>query len=104
MDRRRQNRFAAQLSVRVWGVDSSHLPFAEAARVKNISDNGMVIKGLTHPLRVGAVVEVQLEKEKSQFKVAWTSQSGAVGLVKLASECGVWKSHSACFAQAAGTS
>jgi hypothetical protein len=91
MDRRRHTRVAAELPVRVWGVNSFSQPFAQPARTKNISTSGMVIVGLTSSVRLGSVLEVQLDQEKAQYCVIWigkpgTRKHGEVGLAKLASE------------------
>src|SRR5262249_26148457 len=91
MDRRRHPRVTAELSVRIWGVDARSQPFAQPARIKNISSSGIVIQGVTHPLRSGMVVQVQLEKETAHFRVAWVGKAGgrreaAVGLSKLATD------------------
>ncbi len=82
--------------MRVWGIDAFFQPFAEPARVKNISSSGVVIKGITHSLRIGAVLEVQLEHEQSQFRVVWigaagTRVDGEIGLARLASQPSIWE-------------
>ena len=96
MDRRRHPRVAAEISVRIWGVDSFSQPFAQPARIKNISTNGVVVQGVTHLLRSGTVVQVQLEKETAQFRVAWVGKTGGkregeVGLSKLETETSLWE-------------
>jgi hypothetical protein len=108
MDRRRHPRVAAELSVRVWGVDSFSQPFAQPARVKNISKSGMVVSGMTCTLCIGSVLEIKHEQEKAQFRVVWVGQTGTrrqgeVGLVKLASEPQLLEFHSSMLHACAGT-
>ncbi len=95
MDRRRSPRVSTQLPVRVWGVDAHDLPFMQLARAKNISSSGAVIQGMRRRVRVGEILEVQLDQEKAQFRVVWTGcpgteQAGEVGLQRLASEPCLW--------------
>ena len=109
MDRRRNPRVAAELSVRVWGVDSFAQPFAQVARVKNISKGGMVIQGIARPVKAGEVLEVQLDGEKAQFRVAWAGKAGGrrageVGLARLSSLPDLLELNSAFFVQGAGRS
>lgn len=96
MDRRRSPRVDVEFSVRVWGIDAFFQPFAEPARVKNISSSGVVLKGITHSLRIGSVLEVQLDEGKSQFRVVWigaagTHMDGEIGLARLASQPSIWE-------------
>ena len=91
MDRRRHPRVATELSVHVWGIDSFAQPFAQPARVKNISSSGVVVYGMRYTIRIGSVLEVKLEQEKAQFRVVWVGQTGTrrqgeIGLAKLAAE------------------
>jgi hypothetical protein len=91
MDRRRHARVAAEFSVQVWGLDSFSQPFAQLARVKNISFSGMVVHGMSSTVSVGAVLEIKYEREKAAFRVVWvgevgSSRQGEIGLAKLAEE------------------
>ena len=84
-----------EFSVRIWGVDAYFQPFAEPVRVKNISSTGLVLASTTHSLRIGALLEVQLDREKSQFRVVWvgaagTRLDGEVGLARVASQPSIW--------------
>jgi hypothetical protein len=95
MDRRRSPRVTAQLPVRVWGVDAHDLPFMQLARVKNLSGTGAVIHGMHRRVRPGEILEVQMDREKAQFRVVWTGMpgthaAGEIGLQRLASEPHLW--------------
>ena len=72
MDRRRNRRVKALLPVRVWGVDVNALPFAQMARVKNISVRGAVIQGMLRQVRPGEILHVQSGKQQAQFLVVWS--------------------------------
>ena len=76
MDRRRSPRVGAHLPVRVWGVDAHDLPFMQLASVKNLSGTGAVIHGMRRQMRPGEILEVQMDKEKAQFRVVWTGMPG----------------------------
>jgi hypothetical protein len=96
MDRRRNPRVTALLPVRIWGVDANSLPFAELARVKNISDGGAVIMGLRRRVRPGEILEVQSDEGKAQFRVIWVGRAGSrtegeIGLQSLPSEPNIWE-------------
>jgi len=83
------------LPVRVWGVDAHDLPFMQLASVKNLSGAGAVIHGMRRQMRPGEVLEVQMDREKAQFRVVWTGMpgtqaAGEIGLQRLVSEPYLW--------------
>jgi hypothetical protein len=83
------------LPVRVWGVDAHDLPFMQLASVKNLSGTGAVIHGMRRQMRPGEVLEVQMDREKAQFRVVWTGMpgtqaAGEIGLQRLVSEPYLW--------------
>jgi len=95
MDRRRSPRVGAHLPVRVWGVDAHDLPFMQLASVKNLSGTGAVIHGMRRQMRPGEILEVQMDREKTQFRVVWTGMpgtqaAGEIGLQRLVSEPYLW--------------
>jgi hypothetical protein len=96
MDRRRNPRITALLPVRIWGVDAHSLPFAELARVKNVSDGGAVVQGLRRRVRPGEILEVQSDEGKAQFRVIWVGRTGSraegeIGIQSLPSEPDIWE-------------
>ena len=95
MDRRRETRVDTALPVRIWGVDTYCRPFMQLASVKNLSSTGAVIHGMRRHLRTGEILEVQMDREKAQFRVIWTGmpgtcKAGEVGLQSLVSEPCLW--------------
>ena len=92
MDRRRKPRAVTALPVRVWGLDSNSYPFMQLAMVRNVSEKGVLLNGLTCQLRPGAVVDLQYNGRKAEFLVVWVApgSSGEVGLQKLQSEPVIW--------------
>ena len=83
MDRRQSPRIEVQLPVQVWGMDAFGQPFTNPALVTNLSAGGMVVQGVTRRLRVGEVIDVQMERETAQFRVVWISATGDLGLQRL---------------------
>jgi hypothetical protein len=95
MDRRRNRRVAALLTVRIWGVDGKSMPFAQHAQVKNISDRGAVLQGMVRPVRAGAILHLQNEHDQAQFRVVWvgrygTRRQGEIGVEGLPAEPAIW--------------
>jgi len=86
MDRRKERRLDLELPVRIWGVDKMAHPFAELARVRNVSNNGAVLVGVRSKIQPGAVLDVQLGTSRSQFRIVWVSLSGEAGIQALAFE------------------
>lgn len=58
-----------RLLVRVWGMDSEGRPFFQNANADEITVEGALIKGITHPLKADDVIGVQHEERKARFKV-----------------------------------
>ena len=76
MDRRQSPRIEVQLPVQVWGMDAHGQPFMNPALVTNMSTSGLVIQGVRRKIRTGEILDVQMGKEKAQFRVVWVgSQS-----------------------------
>jgi hypothetical protein len=90
MDRRRKPRLTIALPVRVWGVDANALPFMQLATLRNMSDKGILLSGLSRPVRTGAVVEVQYNDVTAEFRVTW-AVAGEIGLLKLSSASILWE-------------
>jgi len=95
MDRRRNRRVAAFLTVRIWGVDAKSQPFTQHAQVRNISDRGAVLQGMIRPVKAGAILHVQHDKDHAQVQVVWvgkqgTRKQGQIGIESLSSESFIW--------------
>jgi hypothetical protein len=78
MDNRPENRVAAQILVRVWGMDADGRPFFQNANASNISSEGALVTGISHPLKAGDIIGIQHNDKKARFKVVWVMDGGAV--------------------------
>jgi hypothetical protein len=86
-------RVTTALPVRVWGVDANSRPFMQLATVRNISDKGILLDGLTCQLRAGAMVDIQYNGLKAEFLVVWAGKPGMpgeIGLQKMPTQPGIW--------------
>jgi len=94
MDRRRNRRIRALLPVRIWGVDTNALPFAQLAKVKNISSSGAVIQGLLRQVRPGESIHVQVGDRQAEFRVIWSTvgkdRKGEIGVESLPEQPVIW--------------
>lgn len=95
MDRRRNRRVGAFLTVRIWGVDAKSMPFTQHAQVRNISDRGAVLQGMIRPVKAGEILHVQHEEDQAQFRVVWagkpgTKRQGRIGIESLPSQPSIW--------------
>ncbi len=95
MDRRRQPRVTAFLSVQIWGLDAHALPFAQLASLRNFSSAGAVIQGIRRRIKPGEILEVQYGQNRAQFRVVWvgrtgTRRDGEIGIEILPAEPCIW--------------
>ena len=95
MDRRQKQRIAAQLPVRVWGLDAKAQAFTQMARVRNVSRGGALIEGMQRMVKPGEVIHLQFGEEQAPFRVVWAGKQGGqregeIGVQGLASEPGIW--------------
>jgi PilZ domain len=93
--RRREERIAARLSVRVWGMDANGKPFSETSNTLDITRNGARLSGLQCPLKQDEIIAIQHAKEKARFRVAWvgppgTARSGQIGVVCIEPTKYIW--------------
>jgi hypothetical protein len=76
MDKRPEPRHAAEILVRVWGMDADGRPFFQNAQAGNISTDGALLSGIAHPLKAGDVIGVQHGEHKARFRVVWVADAG----------------------------
>ena len=93
--RRREDRIAVSLPIRVWGMDANHKPFNQTATTLDLTRAGVRVGGLDCQLQPGEVVGVQHAAEKTRFRVGWagkkgSSQTGQAGMVCLESGKYIW--------------
>lgn len=70
-DRRREPRWAANLEVLVWGIDTQGERFMRDARARDISLSGALLVGLDADLRSGDVIGILYGKKKARYRVVW---------------------------------
>lgn len=95
MDRRRQQRIAVELPVKIWGMDAHARPFTQPASLRTISGHGATLQGVNAQLKPGDVVDLQYQGAKAQFRVVWlgkagTEMQGEVGVENLSKDIQLW--------------
>lgn len=78
-DRRRQDRMAAVLPVRVRGTDASGASFEELAHTLDLTPTGVRLGSIRHELRVLDTLVVFYRQRRMEFKVVWTKLLDAKG-------------------------
>ncbi len=79
MEPKGETRVAAELPVRVWGMDADGRPFFQNATATNLSSEGALLSRIQHPLKMGEVLGVQYGDKKARFEIKWVK---AVALPK----------------------
>jgi hypothetical protein len=79
MDKRPDSRVAADIPVRIWGMDASGKPFFGTAIAGNLSAAGAQLSHIRHTLKVGDTIGIQYENVKARFEVIWAKASVAPG-------------------------
>ena len=97
-DQQTEPRLSVDLPVRVWGMTAQGRPFSQSAHALDISSEGASISGVESELKVGDVIGVQFDGEKTRCSVISVLNAGPVKKhqveIKLlaAQEC-PWKSY-----------
>lgn len=79
MEPKGETRVAAELPVRVWGMDADGKPFFQNATASNLSSEGALLSCIQHPLKMGEILGVQYGDKKARFEIKWVK---AVALPK----------------------
>lgn len=79
MEKRPESRIAADIPVRIWGMDSDGKPFFQNAMASNLSSEGALISRIHHALKQGEIIGVQYGDKKGRFEIKWVK---AVGVPK----------------------
>jgi len=74
IDRRREPRRDADLTVTVWGIDTRGERFVQHARAREISRSGALLSGLDLELRSGDVLGVLYAGKKARYRVIWVQE------------------------------
>ena len=87
MDRRHSSRVAVQIPAKVWGLDAFGRPFTDAAIVTNMSDGGIVVRGVRRRIRIGEILDVSISGSLAQLRVVWISANeGDLGMQNLGTQ------------------
>jgi PilZ domain len=79
MEKRPEARIAAEIPVRVWGMDSEGKPFFQNATATNLSSEGALLAKLHHALKQDEIIGIQYGDKKARFQLKWVK---AVGVPK----------------------
>ena len=71
MEPKGETRVAAELPVRVWGMDADGKPFFQNATASNLSSEGALLTRIHHPLKMGEILGVQYGDKKARFEIRW---------------------------------
>lgn len=96
MGKRTESRAQRALQVRILGMDANGRPMLASARTVNISRQGVVLEGVTSPVKSGEVVSLQYKSRKVRYKVIWvgeptTPQASMLGLEKVNQKDDLWQ-------------
>ncbi|HXZ79010.1 MAG TPA: response regulator [Terriglobales bacterium] len=85
MGHRHEERTPLRLTTLVWGIDGDGHVFMEQVQTLDISSRGARLRGLQHPVTVGAILGVQNGDNQGRFRVVWigepgTAREGQIGL------------------------
>jgi len=95
MERRREQRIAIILPVRLWGIDRNGDEFTQIARTIQISKRGGILEGVDRFKGPGEVFLLQYRERRARFEVVWvghhgSNKEGQVGIRCLDSEKFSW--------------
>ena len=91
-------RVTVDLPVRIWGLTAEGKPFSQRARAQNISSEGALLNGVESELKVGDVIGVECDDQKTRCTVIWVVNAGAmkknqIGVRLLTSQKCPWTSY-----------
>lgn len=75
MEKRPESRIAAEIPVRVWGMDSDGKPFFQNAIASNLSSEGALLSRIHHKLKEDEIIGVQYGDKKARFHIKWVKAS-----------------------------
>jgi len=76
MDKRQETRREAEITVRIWGMDSDGRAFFQNVNANSLTTDGATLSGISHPLKMGDVIGVQYGDRKARFKIMWLVDRG----------------------------
>ena len=95
MEKRPESRIAADIAVRIWGMDSEGKPFFQNAMASNLSSEGALLSRIHHALKQGEIIGVQYGDKKGRFEIKWLKAVGVpktfeAGVLLLAGQTVPW--------------
>lgn len=78
MDKRQETRREAEITIRIWGMDSDGHAFFQNVNANSLTTEGASLHGISHPLKMGDVIGVQHGERKARFKIMWLVDRGTV--------------------------
>jgi hypothetical protein len=76
IERRREPRIQANLSVRIWGVDIQGRPFQQEVVATNISSRGALLSNVDQKIKCEDLIGLVYGEKKARFRVVWIRDSG----------------------------
>lgn len=77
MTHRIEERTPLRLTALVWGSDGNGQIFMEQVETLDISPKGARLKGISYPLKLGAVLGIQNGDNQGRFEVVWIGEKGS---------------------------
>jgi hypothetical protein len=95
MGKRREPRKEIQVSVRIFGADSSGKTFSAKAVTVNVSHQGLELSGVECQLNLDEMIGLTYGKNRVHFRIKWvgrpgTPKAGHVGLLNVSPEKPLW--------------
>jgi PilZ domain-containing protein len=76
MEKRPESRIAADIPVRIWGMDADGKPFFQNAMASNLSSEGALLSRIRHSQKQGEIIGVQYGDKKARFEIKWVKAIG----------------------------
>ncbi len=83
----------AKLHVRIAGMDDSGRPILLMVPTRNVSRQGALIEGIQDSLKVGQIVAITYQANKSRFRVTWVGageKAGQIGVQSIEPQKCIW--------------
>jgi hypothetical protein len=95
MGKRREQRHAIRIPVRIFGTDAEGQMFSENVQSFDISNQGARLDGVKTRLKPGDVIGVSHGQKKSRYCIQWVGELGTptaaqVGLVNVTQDKSIW--------------
>jgi hypothetical protein len=71
-NKRRRNRIKGVLPVRISGVGHRGDSYSELAHTLDLTETGVRLGAIRHPVEVGTLITLQYKRHKAAFRVVWS--------------------------------